>query len=249
MLRYLMSSALGSVISVSRHARGQIASIPGLRSPARLAAELKATALDSSARDRAALEELFASKVDPYEFAREPERFDRACEMLDKVRHEERFARALEIGCAEGIFTECLSGRCESILALDLSPTALLRARQRCAHLNNITFSESDLRIDPLEAQFDLIVAVGVLEYIRRPTTLKVACDRLVSALTSGGYLLVGNTVADGGIESRWWAHLLLRGTWINKYLARDPRLQVLSTALDNFICPFEHVLFRRNRN
>jgi 2-polyprenyl-3-methyl-5-hydroxy-6-metoxy-1,4-benzoquinol methylase len=221
--------------------------MPGLRGPTRFALELKASVLDSSARDRAAVEKLFVSKVDPYEFAREPDRFARACELLDGVCGGERFGHALEIGCAEGIFTECLSDRCLSVLAVDLSTTALARSRERCRHFAHATFAEWDLRSDPIIGQFDLIAATGVLEYIRRPKTLKMVCERIVSALVPGGYLLVGNTVAEGGIEGRWWAKFLMRGTWINKYLARDPRLQVVSTVLDNFICPFEHVLFRRS--
>ena len=247
MFRHSFSLALETVISISRHTSRQIVRIPGLRGPAQCVRELEASALDSSARDRTTFEQLFASKVDPYEFAREPERFDRACEMLDHICQGERFGRALEIGCAEGIFTERLSGRCQSILAVDLATTALARAREHCRNFTNIAFSEWDLRNDPIVGQFNLIVAVGVLEYIRRPKTLKIVCDRVVTALGPGGYLLIGNTVT--GIEGRWWARPLLRGTWINKYLARDPRLEVVSTALDEFICPFEHVLFRRSQN
>jgi SAM-dependent methyltransferase len=246
MFRSLLSTKLENVTSISRQILRPIARIPGLRGPTRFALELKASVFDSSARDRTTVEKLFASRVDPYEFAREPERFDRACEMLDKVCPSEGFVRALEIGCAEGIFTERLSGRCQSILALDLSKTALARAHERCHRFTHVAFAEWDLRNDSIVGQFDLIVAVGVLEYIRRPTALTDACDRVVAALGPGGYLLSGNTIVDGDNESRWWAKRLLRGTWINKYLARDPRLQVVSTALDDFICPFEHVLFRR---
>ena len=229
-----------------RRSCSRIAHLPGLRAPARFAFELGSCVLDSSARDRSTVERLFAATVDPYEFVREPERFSRACEMLDRVSRGERFIRVLEIGCAEGVFTEHLSGRCQSVLAVDLSTIALARAQQRCRNVPHAVFAEWDLRKDPILGQFDLIAAVGVLEYIRRPKTLKIACDRIVTALIPGGYLLIGNTVADGNVENRWWAKSLLRGTWINKYLARDPRLQVIETALDEFICPFEHVLFRR---
>jgi SAM-dependent methyltransferase len=249
LFRNLLPSTLESLIPIYRHTRRKIARLPGLRGPARFVLELKASALDSSARDRITVEQFFATKVDPYEFAREPERFDRACEMLQNGCQGEWFRRALEIGCAEGIFTERLSGRCQSILAVDLSTTALARARERCSNFANVAFEEWDLRKDPIVGQFNLIVAAGVLEYIRRPKTLKIVCDRIVTAVDPGGYLLIGNTVADGDIEDRWWAKSLLRGTWINKYLANDPRLQVVSIALDDFICPFEHVLFRRRHN
>jgi predicted TPR repeat methyltransferase len=211
-----------------------------------LVSELRACALDSSDRDRVQAEALFRQKIDPYEFSREPERFDRACEMLDSVSHGNRFGRVLEIGCAEGFFTERLSERCQSLLAVDISTTALDRARQRCRRLDSVQFAEWDLRSGTLLGEFDLILAVGVLEYIRRPKILKQATDRIIKSLRVGGYLLMGNTVADNNLEARWFGRYLMRGTWINRYAESDPRLEVIATALDQCICPFEHILLRR---
>jgi chemotaxis methyl-accepting protein methylase len=109
-----------------------------------------------------------------------------------------------------------------------------------------VQFAEWDLRSGTLLGEFDLILAVGVLEYIRRPKILKQATDRIIKSLRVGGYLLMGNTVADNNLEARWFGRYLMRGTWINRYAESDPRLEVIATALDQCICPFEHILLRR---
>jgi SAM-dependent methyltransferase len=131
------------------------------------------------------------------------------------------------------------------VLAVDISSIALRRAREYCGDRPNVDFLEWDLRQDPIAEHFDLIVAIGVLEYLTRPKTLRAACLRIVKALKPGGYLLVGNTVAVG-IENRWWASYLMRGTWINKYVAGHSELTVVDVSLDDCLWPFEHVLLQK---
>jgi SAM-dependent methyltransferase len=135
------------------------------------------------------------------------------------------------------------------VLALDLSSLAIERAKRRCEKHSNITFKAWEIREDPIEGAYDLIVATGVLEYIFRPSTLKKACDKIVRAVRPGGILLVGNTVAEFDIEQTWVGRRLIRGTLINDYMARDPRLETLSRSLEQCLCPFEHILFRRRAN
>jgi SAM-dependent methyltransferase len=59
----------------------------------------------------------------------------------------------LEIGCAEGMHTELLAQTFPgaSIVAVDISPTAVARARQRCRQLPNVVFLDGD--INPLLMQ------------------------------------------------------------------------------------------------
>jgi len=69
----------------------------------------------------------------PWDYAspREQARFHHAAELLDVVRGNTCFRKALEVGCAEGAFTEFLAPRCESLLAVDVSAAALERALTR----------------------------------------------------------------------------------------------------------------------
>jgi 2-polyprenyl-3-methyl-5-hydroxy-6-metoxy-1,4-benzoquinol methylase len=210
--------------------------------------ELKNTLVDSSERNRAAVEAEFGAEVDPYGFSRDLEqfRFRRALEMLSETEQRGRFGRVLEVGCAEGMFTEMLAPYCQRLLAVDLSRIALDRARLRCSSLANVEFSEWDVRRDPLQGPFDLIVATGVLEYIQRPATLRAVRKKLTEALRSGGYLLLGNTVTTDRIEDSWVGKILIRGTVINDFFAHNGQFETIASSLDQCICPFAHVLLRK---
>lgn len=153
--------------------------------------------------------------------------------MLDQVRGIRRFGCALEIGCAEGVFTEILADRCDSLLATDFSEVALARARQRCQWGEHVSFAQMDLRNDPLPGNFDLIVAIHVLEYIKNPLTLRRVRDKLVRGLRSGGYLLIGSCTGDNEFRERlWWSRYMLRGgRRINAFVSAHPQLTIMDAA------------------
>ncbi len=212
------------------------------------AVEIKNTTVDSSERDRKAVERLYRDQQDPFGFDRDLEqfRFERAIHFVRRAASGSRFSSALEIGCAEGMFTRLLAPWCDSLLAVDLSPIALNRAERSCADLPQVHFAEWDVRKDALNDQFDLIVATGVLEYILRPSTLKSAKERITAALRPGGYLLLGNTETTGRTEETWIGRKLIRGTLVNDLFALDSRYELIDSSLDQCVCPFAHVLLRR---
>ena len=206
------------------------------RSAWHLAREVKPLLLDSPARARAEYEAEFARARDPWRFETDPvagrDRFARELAMLDAARGPARFARALEIGCAEGAFTELLEPRCESLLGVDVSPIALGRARARRPWSPGVRFEEWDLGLDPMPARFDLIVAEGVLDCFCRPRRLRAACEKIVAALQPGGYLLAGNPRQSEVSETAWWGRWLIRGgKWIDVCLASHPALRVAAAA------------------
>lgn len=222
--------------------------VPPLRRAILYTVEIKNTLLDSSHRDRAAVERLYRDQLDPFGFNRELEqfRFQRAMDMLKPVSNGSSFSRALEVGCAEGMFTGRLAECCGTLVAVDLSKIALERAKQHCKNLINVEFAEWDARRDPVEGEFDLIVATGVLEYILRPSTLRAVCERLTSALRPGGYLLMGNTVTDSGVEHTWIGRKLIRGALINDYFMNDARYETIAHSVDQCVCPFAQTLLRK---
>jgi len=73
---------------------------------------------------------------------------------------------ALEVGCAEGVFTEMLAGHVGRVIAFDFSRTALDRARKRCAHHTNVSFALADLVTVEFPEAFDVVVATEVLGYL-----------------------------------------------------------------------------------
>src|SRR5262245_9238813 len=63
-----------------------------------------------------------------------------------------RYGNALEIGCGSGCFTRMLAGICDRVVALDIAPAAIERARLQTA---GVTQGVIDLRVGNI-IEFDL---------------------------------------------------------------------------------------------
>lgn len=178
----------------------------------------------------------FQYHQDPWRYetnALEQARFSNQTQLLDDVRGDAHFNVGLEIGCAEGLYTESIAERCTSLVVLDISPTALKRTMRRRQWSENVRFGAFDLRCEPLSGKFDLIVVAGVLEYFSRPGTFSRVRDRLAEALNPGGYLLVETTRSNPVVEGSWWGKRLIRGKWINVFMSQHPSLTVVSAVVD----------------
>lgn len=103
-----------------------------------------------------------------------------------------RFGRALELACAEGLFTVQLAPQVDRLTAADISRTALERARHRCAAagLANVRFEEIDFFNAGFGRGWDLIVASEVLYYMGSPETVARFAARVADALCDGGLFL-----------------------------------------------------------
>ncbi|HET6391046.1 SAM-dependent methyltransferase [Hyphomicrobium sp.] len=116
-----------------------------------------------------------------------------------KLLPEDIAKDALELGCAEGIFTEMLSARAERVLATDISMVAIERARERCARLSNVSFAWCDISASLPRGEFDLIVCSEILYYLQDSNALQDFSERIGSLLRPGGSLVLAhaNAVAD----------------------------------------------------
>jgi SAM-dependent methyltransferase len=88
--------------------------------------------------------------VDPYE--RDHDRL--IMQSLLKGSYE----RAFEAGCGNGELTEVLARCCRKLIATDIAPTSVARARVRCGHLNNVSIRCADLSDHLPEGPFDLVI-------------------------------------------------------------------------------------------
>ncbi|MBI4463147.1 MAG: methyltransferase domain-containing protein [Acidobacteria bacterium] len=223
-------------LSLYKRLRRMLARIGFARSGWHFLRALKEAWLDSPARGQAEFNREFGRQVDPYGYDTAPyerQRLQSEIGMLDAVRGEAHFGKALEVGCAEGAFTQMLVERCDSLLAADISPVALARARQRRRWEERVRFAQLDLRGDPLPDTFDLIVAVHVLECIRSFRALRRARTKLVDALRPGGYLLIGNFSGNEPGEKAWWGRYFLRGgERISDFMVQHPALRVVNKAV-----------------
>ncbi|HEY3109693.1 MAG TPA: class I SAM-dependent methyltransferase [Chloroflexota bacterium] len=108
--------------------------------------------------------------------------------------------RILELGAGSGRATALLAaGGARFVLALDLSPDMLARARGRLAGRENVGLVQADMRAPPLRGEFDLIVAAD------DPFSHLIASADRQRALTAAAELLAG-----GG-------RLILDALWLNR--------------------------------
>jgi O-antigen/teichoic acid export membrane protein/2-polyprenyl-3-methyl-5-hydroxy-6-metoxy-1,4-benzoquinol methylase len=218
--------------AATRGPRHALRRVGPLRSAWYLASEVGRMAGPGGRPTASQLDREFAATADPWGYGSEweQERYRAALGLLDGVRDGCRFASALEIGCAEGVFTELLAGRCERLKAVDISPVALERARARLRDCRTVTFEQSDVLHDPEPGSFDLVVAMDVLDYFRRPRDLRRVEARIRRMLRPGGHLLVTTTKQSDVFETAWWRRWIRRGRMINESLGALPELQVLET-------------------
>lgn len=101
----------------------------------------------------------------------------------------DRYRCAFEPGCSIGELTAMLARRCDRLFAVDVSPTAVERARFRCRVFNNVRIECMDVHSGLQSGPFDLIVLSEIGYYFDVPTLTDLA-SRLADSLTAGGELI-----------------------------------------------------------
>jgi SAM-dependent methyltransferase len=94
--------------------------------------------------------------------------------------------RTMELGCSVGVFTAMLAPRCRSLVAVDFSPTALDRARERLAGAPHVAFARRRLPEEMPEGPFETIVCSEIL-YYWSPALVREGLHRIETALAPRG--------------------------------------------------------------
>ncbi|MBC7923585.1 MAG: methyltransferase domain-containing protein [Ferruginibacter sp.] len=134
-------------------------------------------------------ERLYTENPDPWGFetrAYEREKYATTLAALPRTTYH----NALEIGCSIGVLTEQLAGRCGALRAVDVSETALQRARQRCARLPHVRLERRQLPGEFPTEQYDLIL-VSEVGYYWSAADLVRARQAITDGLRPGGHLLL----------------------------------------------------------
>lgn len=132
-------------------------------------------------------ERLADESVDPWGYETstyEQAKYRRTLEFLPA-----RTGRSLEMGCSAGVFTEMLAPRCDALLAVDFSPTALDRAERRLAGHPEVSFELRTLPEETPAGPFDTILCCEVL-YYWDTDLITDGLRRIESALAPGGTFL-----------------------------------------------------------
>lgn len=130
----------------------------------------------------------YAAGEDPWGFAtRWYERRKYALTLASLPR--ERYRSAFEPGCSVGVLTSALAGRCDAVLAADLSDVPIAAARRRTAGLPHVRVERRAVPAEWPAGTFDLVV-LGEVGYYLDPADLTTLLDRAVGALDPGGTLV-----------------------------------------------------------
>jgi SAM-dependent methyltransferase len=134
-------------------------------------------------------EGIFASDEDPWNLASsdyERRKFDRTITVLQ----DRRYSAALEVGCAHGVLTENLQRLCDHLLAVDISESALRRAKQRLANRPHIAFANMAFPRQTPTGTFDLCL-LSEVAYYWDPDDLASAARWMSDHLAPGGRALL----------------------------------------------------------
>lgn len=132
-------------------------------------------------------EKFYGRVADPYGFDTTPFEQMKYDELLGALPHG-RSARALEVGCAEGAFTERLATRCDVVVGTDISEVAIERARRRFDGRDGVELERRTLPLDFPDGTFDLIVCSDVV-YLWERGIVEIGLRRMIERLRPGGTL------------------------------------------------------------
>jgi SAM-dependent methyltransferase len=122
------------------------------------------------------------------------------CARLIAMLDGRRYARALEIGCGAGYFTRLLTRLADRVVAFDIAPAAIARARTQGADLQTVDFRVANAMDYEwrTEGPWDLIVFSDTICYLGwLYTFFDIAwfAAELFAATRPGGRLLLSNTM------------------------------------------------------
>lgn len=145
-----------------------------------------------------ALEALYAAEADPWAAASSRYRYqNRKYEVLMSLLPSKRYQRALDLGCGLGLMSRHLATRADTVVGIDVAPSAVARARALHADQPNLEFETHNLLDLPtsLDGSFDLVVVADVLYYLSPlpDALLKAIALRIADLLAPDGLCILVN--------------------------------------------------------
>lgn len=101
-----------------------------------------------------------------------------------------RFRRAFEPGCSVGELTAALADRCDEVLAVDVSATAVRAARERTRAMPTVRIEQRMVPQWWPTGRFDLVVLSEIC-YFLQPDALRHLLIRVRESLCEGGWVVV----------------------------------------------------------
>jgi SAM-dependent methyltransferase len=136
---------------------------------------------------------------DPWDFESSAYERDRCVQLL-KMLDGRRYARILEIGCGAGYLTRLLAPHADRLVALDISQTAIERARALSAGQTGVDFRVANIMDykPQIDGPWELIVfsdTICYLGWLYPFFDVAYLAVQLFDATRSGGRLLLANSM------------------------------------------------------
>lgn len=124
-------------------------------------------------RQASVFERLYSQREDPWGLRASPFTQYRYLALLERLASYTPCESLLDVGCGEGLFTRYLTGVASTVVGVDISATAIARARQTAPHAK---FECVSLQEYAPSERFDVVVAAEMLYYA---DDVERALDRL----------------------------------------------------------------------
>lgn len=136
-------------------------------------------------------ESKYRQDADPWNFEKSPCEKERYAAILRALKGDD-YSSAFEPGCSIGVLTRALARYCRRLEAVDISPTAVFRARERCKDLPNVHIQWGALPEAIPDREFDLVVFSEIGYYFERPELERIT-QELCEKLIPGGTLIAAH--------------------------------------------------------
>ncbi len=133
-------------------------------------------------------ENKYRQNPDPWDFEHSRYEQERYGAILRALQNQ-HFPRAFEPGCSIGVLTQSLAHLCDWLDAIDISPTAVSSAQERCKGLPNAHIRRGALPEAIPDRTFDLIV-FSEIGYYFEEKQLEEIIQRLCECMKAGGILI-----------------------------------------------------------
>lgn len=161
-------------------------------------------------------DDLYASAPDPWGFA--DDAYERGrYRALVELLVDDVYERAFEPGCSIGELTVLLAERCHTLVATDVSATAVARARRRLRAHPHVRLEIARFPDGLPDAPLDLVVLSEVGYYLTSPR-LREAIARTSARMPSGGHLVAVHWTGTSPDH-------LLTGQEVHELLDQEPSL------------------------
>ncbi len=144
---------------------------------------------DTAAGRKDYFEDLYQKDPDPWRYVEGDYEIDKRADTLGFLRAH--YSNGCEVGCSIGVLTKELASRCDRLIGVDISPTAVAIARQRVANLPRVTIKVVHLPHEDLDDSFDLLVLSEMLYFLSEAEIEGLADLAARRVLPDGDLLIV----------------------------------------------------------